>query len=134
MKNILPLLLLLILPSFSYSGTPVVYPPIDKLPGQSEQAAVVADHFPSMLHAFVWRNWGLVPASRLAEVIGTTEKNIRKMAVSMGLDAKPKVDSVWTSSKGYITLLRRNWHILPYEQILILLDMTHEQLEWNLLA
>ncbi len=74
----------------------------------------------------------MVPASRLAEVIGTTEKNVRKIAVSMGLEAKPEVDPIWTSSKGYITLLRRNWHILPYEQILILLDMTQEQLEWNL--
>ena len=132
MKKILALILLFFLSAVSYSGAPIVYPPIDKLPGQSDQAAVGADHFPSRLHAFVWRNWGMVPASRLAEVIGTTEKNVRKIAVSMGLEAKPKVDPVWTSPRGYITLLRRNWHILPYEQILILLDMTQEQLEWNL--
>lgn len=132
MKNILTLLFLFILPIVSYSEVPIVYPPIDKLPGQSDQAAVGADHFPSMLHAFVWRNWGLVPASRLSKVIGTTEKNVRKIAVSMGLEPKPKVDPVWTSPKGYITLLRRNWHILPYEQILLLLNMTQEQLEWNL--
>ena len=132
MKKIFTLLFLFFLPTISFSEVPIVYPPIDKLPGQSDQIGIGADHFPSMLHAFIWRNWGMVPASRLAEVIGTTEKNVRKIAVSMGLEAKPEVDPVWTSSKGYITLLRRNWHILPYEQILILLDMTQEQLEWNL--
>jgi hypothetical protein len=132
MKHILTFLFLFFLPTISFSEVPIVYPPIDKLPGQSDQVGIGADHFPSMLHAFVWRNWGMVPASRLAEVIGTTEKNVRKIAVSMGLEAKPEVDPIWTSSKGYITLLRRNWHILPYEQILILLDMTQEQLEWNL--
>lgn len=132
MKKIFTLLFLFFLPTISFSEVPIVYPPIDKLPGQSDQVGIGADHFPSMLHAFIWRNWGMVPASRLAEVIGTTEKNVRKIAVSMGLEARPEVDPIWTSSKGYITLLRRNWHILPYEQILILLDMTQEQLEWNL--
>lgn len=132
MKNVFTILFLFFLPTISFSEVPIVYPPIDKLPGQSDQVGIGADHFPSMLHAFIWRNWGMVPASRLAEVIGTTEKNVRKIAVSMGLEAKPEVDPIWTSSKGYITLLRRNWHILPYEQILILLDMTQEQLEWNL--
>ncbi|MBQ3992375.1 MAG: hypothetical protein II645_04385 [Bacteroidaceae bacterium] len=108
------------------------YPPIDKLPGKVEQEGVKVEHFPSMMHTFIWRNWGLVPTSRLAEVLGTSERNVRMVAVSMGLEARPKVDPVWTSSKGYITLLKRNWHILPYEQILVLLNMTQEQLEWNL--
>ena len=108
------------------------YPPIDKLPGKVEQEGVKVEHFPSMMHTFIWRNWGLVPTSRLAEVLGTSERNVRMVAVSMGLEARPKVDPVWTSSKGYITLLKRNWHILPYEQILMLLNMTQEQLEWNL--
>ena len=132
MKKLYVLLFMLILSIVSYSEGLTVYPPTDKLPGQSEQVGVKVDHFPSMLHAFIWRNWGMVPVARLAEVVGTTEKNVRKIAVSMGLEAKPKVDPVWVSSKGYITLLRRNWHILPYEQILMLLNMTQEQLLWSL--
>ena len=110
----------------------VVYPPADILPGQTDQPAIETGHFPSRMHTFIWRNWGLVPASRLAEVLGTTERNVRKVAVSMGLEARPAVDPAWVSSKGYITLLRRNWHLLPYDQILMLLDMTQEQLEWCL--
>ena len=78
MKNILTLLFLFILPIVSYSEVPIVYPPIDKLPGQSDQAAVGADHFPSMLHAFVWRNWGLVPASRLSKVTAPLRKTYAK--------------------------------------------------------
>ena len=132
MKKICSLLFFVILSAVSYSDVLPVYPPIDKLPGQSDQAGVKLDHFPSMLHAFIWRNWGLVPTARLAEVVGTSERNVCKIAVSMGLEARPEVDSIWTSSKGYITLLRRNWHILPYEQILMLLDMTQEQLVWCL--
>lgn len=124
---------LTLLAMFSCSRNVAVdFPAADKLPGQVEQEGVKAAHFPSVMHTFIWRNWGLVPAARLARVLGTSERNVRRVAVSMGLEARPKVDSVWTSSKGYITLLRRNWHILPYEQLLMLLDMTQEQLEWCL--
>ena len=108
------------------------YPPADILPGQSDVPGVHAGHFPSTMHAFVWRNWGLVPAGRLAEVLGTSERNVRKVAVSMGLERRPAVDPAWTSSKGYITLLRRNWHLLPYDQILMLLGKSQEELEWDL--
>jgi hypothetical protein len=30
--------------------------------------------------------------------------------------------------RGYVTLIRRNWHLLPYEQLLELVEMTPEQL------
>jgi hypothetical protein len=35
-------------------------------------------------------------------------------------------------SRGYLTLVRRNWHLLPYEQLLVLLDMTPGQLDYLL--
>ena len=108
------------------------YPPADILPGQSDVPGVEADHFPSTMHTFIWRNWGLVPAERLATVLNTSERNVRKVAVSMGLEKRPVVDPAWLSSKGYITLLRRNWHLLPYDQILMLLGKTQEELEWDL--
>ncbi|MCR4920536.1 MAG: hypothetical protein K5945_02345 [Bacteroidaceae bacterium] len=133
MKKHWPILLLALLATMSCSRVYTTsFPPADKLPGRVEQEGVKAAHFPSRMHTFVWRNWGLVPASRLAKILSTSEKNVRRVAVSMGLEAHPKVDPAWTSSKGYITLLRRNWHILPYEQILTLLDMTQEELEWCL--
>ena len=35
-------------------------------------------------------------------------------------------------TRGYITLIRRNWHLLPYEQLLELVEMTPEQLAFTL--
>ena len=34
--------------------------------------------------------------------------------------------------RGYITLIRRNWHLLPYDQLLELLEMTPERLAFAL--
>ena len=34
--------------------------------------------------------------------------------------------------RGYITVLRRNWHLLPYDQLLGMLDMTAEELAYAL--
>lgn len=95
-------------------------------------AAVEYPYFPSRQYAFVWRNWPLVPADRLAEVIGATPDEIRALARSMGLPAQRKIEPEWSSSNGYITVLRRNWHLLPYEQLLTLLDISREELAWRL--
>jgi len=35
-------------------------------------------------------------------------------------------------SRGYITLIRRNWHLLPYDQLLDLVEMTPERLAFTL--
>jgi hypothetical protein len=40
------------------------------LPVGSTPAPVPFPHFPDRLHAFVWRNWSLVPVDRLAKVVG----------------------------------------------------------------
>jgi len=102
------------------------------LPGQVDKAAIEYEYFPTRAHAFVWRNWTLVPAERLAQVMGTSTRKVVRMAKSMGLEAKPTVDPMWLSEKGYITVLRRNWHLLPYEQLLTLLDLSEEELAWRL--
>ena len=36
------------------------------------------------------------------------------------------------NARGYVTLIRRNWHLLPYDQLLELLGMTPEQLAFTL--
>src|SRR5436309_14583014 len=35
-------------------------------------------------------------------------------------------------ARGYVTLIRRNWHLLPYEQLLQLVEMTPAQLAFAL--
>jgi len=87
--------------------------------------------FPSRMHAFVWRNWESVPAERMAKVLNTSPGNIRKTGLSMGLPPQ-KVPGDLFEKRGYISLIRRNWHLLSYEQLLVLLDVTSKQLDETL--
>jgi len=93
--------------------------------------ALGSEPFPSRLHAFVWRNWTVVPQARLAEVLMTTPENVARVAASLGLPPQGAIQPEW-KDKGYITVLRRNWHLLPYGQLMTLLGMSREQLHDSL--
>ena len=101
------------------------------LPEGSAPAPIVAKHFPDRVHEFVWRNWNLVEAAKIAKVLGTSEPNVVAMAASMGLPAAAPIPPE-VKTRGYLTVLRRNWHLLPYGQLLELLDMTPERLAFVL--
>ena len=105
----------------------------DVLPGEPCFKAALPPHpFPDRLSAFVWRNWGLVPVERMAKVIGAAQDDLRAVAVEMGLAADPIVLPEWRR-KGYITVTRRNWHLLPYDQLVELLDMTRQEFRFYLM-
>src|SRR5689334_10485633 len=106
-------------------------PAASPLPAVADRAPVPTPHFPDALHAVVWRNWGLVEPARLGEVLGATAAQITEIATSMGLPAEAPVPAEM-SSRGYITLIRRNWHLLPYEQLLQLLGISAEELAFRL--
>ena len=102
-----------------------------ELPVGSAPEPVQFPHFPDRLHTYVWRNWTLVPSARLASVVGATEDQICELGKGMGLDNPPAIsEEQWRRS--YITIIRRNWHLLPYEQFLTLLDWTAEELVYTL--
>lgn len=104
------------------------------MPGENgNKPAIKFDYFPSRQHAFVWRNWSVVDKVRLAEVMATSVENIEGLAESMGLNCKQKIEPEWATTRGYITILRRNWHLLPYEQLTTLLDMEREELKYRLI-
>lgn len=104
---------------------------LSQLPSGATPPALAVPHFPSPVHAFVWRNWPLVPAARMAEVTGATASDIERMGTSMGLAPQTAIsEDQWRRS--YITIIRRNWHLLPYPQILDLLDWTEEELAFTL--
>jgi hypothetical protein len=88
-------------------------------------------HFPDRLHAFVWRNWSLVPTERLAKVVGAQPTGIRRMGRAMGLSEPPAI-SREQQARSYITTIKRNWHLLNYSQLLELLGWTREQLAYTL--
>src|SRR3954467_15098588 len=92
----------------------------EPLPVGNAPEPLAVPHFPDTLHAVVWRNWGLVQPARLATVLGGTPEQITALAASMGLPPVAHVQSEWRR-RGYITLVRRNWHLLPYDQLLGLL-------------
>lgn len=88
-------------------------------------------HFPGRLHAFVWRNWPLVPIERMAQVLGATVPEIAALGERMGLGRPPRI-SPDQQRRSHITIIRRNWHLLNYGQLLELLGWTAEELAFVL--
>ena len=105
-----------------------------KLPDEDgRKPAIVFDYFPHRQYAFVWRNWSVVEKSKIATTLGTSVENVEALATSMGLPKKQTLEKEWSTQRGYITVVRRNWHLLPYEQILPLVNMTREELKFRLI-
>lgn len=104
---------------------------VSELPLGENPPALQFPHFPTRQQAFIWRNWEMVPAERLAQVIGASEADVLQLAGDLGLPVPPQVSPHWLPS-GYITIVRQNWHLLPYEQLLELLGWTAAQLDFAL--
>ena len=83
--------------------------------------------FPDVLSAYVFRNWGLVPPATLAAAIGAQPADVVRIAEEMGLQGQAAVSPLWRTL-GYATLLRRNWHLLPYAQLMALTGKNRRQL------
>lgn len=101
------------------------------LPEGSAPEPVASRHFPDRVHEFVWRNWNVVEPAKLAAILKTSAENVHALAESMGLPPAGTIPPEM-KTRGYITLIRRNWHLLPYDQLLTLVDMTPEQLAFAL--
>jgi hypothetical protein len=101
------------------------------LPEGDAPLALVSGHFPDRVHEFVWRNWGVVEPAKLAAIVGASAADVTAVAASMGLPANPVVPPQMLQ-RGYATLIRCNWHLLPYEQLLGLVEMTPERLAFTL--
>jgi hypothetical protein len=119
-----PVLVLLV----ALLGLPVL---AAELPVGPNPPALEFPHFPSRLHAFVWRNWNLVETTRLAKVLETTPEKVRAVAKSMGLPGERPVAAAYRD-RLYLSVIRRNWHLLPYDQLLTLLNVTSDQLAHTL--
>lgn len=101
------------------------------LPMGSAPETVALPHFPDRLHAYVWRNWEVVPAERLAEVVGATPEDIVRIGKAMGLSGPPTISKA-AEKLSTTTIIRRNWHLLPYDQLLKLLGWTPEEMVYHL--
>lgn len=101
------------------------------LPKVSDIQAITYEYFPTRWQAIVWRNWGYVSVERIAAALSTSCENIREAAAELGLNPDLKADLTW-QKRGFLTLIRDNWHLCTYEQIMTLLNLTDEQLAFIL--
>ena len=101
------------------------------LPLGTQKPPVTSEWFPSPVHAVVWRNWDLVPVERIAKTIQATPEQVTAIADSMGLPPNKPVAEKY-KPHSYKTVLRHNWHLLPYDQLLTILDMTADDLAFML--
>ena len=101
------------------------------LPEVSEKETIIYDYFPTTWQAVIWRNWGYIPAIRIAKALGTTEEVIRNEAERLGLYGDQVAEKEW-QTRGYLTIIRNNWLLCTYEQIMELLDITDAELAFIL--
>ncbi|MGN1347079.1 MAG: hypothetical protein ACI4V1_09845 [Eubacteriales bacterium] len=101
------------------------------LPPVRKEKRLTVPHFPAPFQCVLFRNWGMVPTERIARVIGTDSETACRLAADLGLPPQPHVCPDWLT-KGYITILRANWHLLDYDALCTLLDWTPEKLAFHL--
>lgn len=112
--------------SFSF----IIIPPAHST-GDDASTVPGCPHFPSRMHAFIWRNWESVSLDRMAGVLGTTPANILEAGRSMGLPPHHEPAPAF-GERGYISLIRRNWHLISHDQLLTLLGWDAARLDQTL--
>ncbi len=88
--------------------------------------AIQFKYFPTVMQTFIFRNWETVDKKIIAKVLKTSVENVEYEAMRMGLSEQKNIKE-WTE-KGYITTIRNNWHLLPYEQLTELLGWSEDKL------
>jgi hypothetical protein len=93
---------------------------------EKNMSEIPLPHFPTRFHAVVFRLWETLDAKRIASGLGVALDDVISAATAMGLPPQKNTD-IWLS-RGYITIIRNMWNILPYDQLLGILDMSEERL------
>ena len=78
----------------------------------------------------IFRNYRMVSNENIAKVLGCSAEDVEREALRLGL-IKGEADPIWLT-RGFITILRNNWHLLPYEQLMTLLGFSEERLDFLL--
>lgn len=88
------------------------------------------ENFPCRWQTVIFRNYGFVSLDKIARVLGCDEDVVLLEAKRLGLSSVV-FDENWEKS-GYMTIIRNNWYLLPYDQLLELLGFTSQRLEFVL--
>ncbi len=83
-------------------------------------------YFPNKMYMAIFRLWDTVKAEKIAEGLDIPLETILSAANDMGLPKQKNMED-WPK-RGYITTIKNAWHILPYEQLLKILDLNEQQL------
>ena len=99
----------------------------------SEYTPLKIEYFPTLFQCFIYRNHKMITAERTARVLAASVEEILRHAEMLGLDgfATEQEEAKWLK-RGYITLIRANWHILTYAQLCTLLDFSEDYLAFIL--
>jgi hypothetical protein len=84
-------------------------------------------YFPSSAHQFIWRNWDLVPVSRISTALETSESIVQRIAEQLHLEREQTAPAM--DRRLRFSVLRRNWMFVPREQIAILLGISEREIE-----
>ena len=90
---------------------------VSDIPAGDAPQALEFPHFPTRFQAVIWRNWNLVHPAQVAAVLHTTEAEIVQAASDMGLTRDDRALKLWRE-RGFQTVIRRNWELLDYPQLL----------------
>jgi len=104
---------------------------IASLPVGRAPLPVPIPHFPDVLHAVIWRNWDVIPVDDLARVLEGTPEQITELAYAMGLPPQRTI-TAQEIRRNYMTIMHRNWHLLPYEQLCALLGWDAVKMQFSL--
>lgn len=97
----------------------------------SDKKGLSPDWFPANFQAVIWRNWDIVPIKNIAAALNCTEDRVKQSASELGLNPDVIPNPLWMS-RGYLTIIRNNWHIASYGQILKLLSIDEKELAFIL--
>ena len=85
---------------------------------------------PTAWQTVIFRNYCYVKTAKIAEVLGCDQETVKLEAERLCL---PENDfSADFEARGYITIIRNNWFLLPYEQLTILLGINEDKLDFIL--
>lgn len=85
-------------------------------------------NFPQLWQTVIFRNYRMAPSENIAKVLGCTIDDVEREAARLGLRTGA-ADPKWLT-RGYITIIRNNWNVLPYEQIMTLVGMAEERFDF----
>ena len=84
--------------------------------------------FPAAWQSVIFRNYGYVNCKNIASALECDVNTVHREARRLGLSDTPIYNDFL--EKSYITVIRNNWYLLDYRDLLTLLGMDEERLAY----